>query len=60
MLKKNGEKNKPKSIMYQKKQKMQNEPNLNIFLISSAAACPDLAFSPEQRRRGAPRVERAL
>ncbi len=32
MLKKGGEKSKLESIMYQKKQKMQNEPNLNNFL----------------------------
>jgi len=31
MLKKCGEKCKPESIMYQKKQKMRNKANLNIY-----------------------------
>ena len=38
------------SMTHQKTLKMQNKANLNIFLISSAGACPERA----------PRVERAL
>ena len=42
VLNKSGEKYKPESIMYQKKQQMQIKANLNIFLISSARFIPYL------------------